>query len=248
MSVSKVSEWIRPSTLTDEIGSYVTTRSGAKDTLEAIINAFDWMAHLEINQSFAKKTSGELELVKQGLAVPGFFSELNTMRREIQHWSNSDDPDATRRVISSALLCVVQGSESVQFLDASKIYHIGKAMKPVLTAFWGALFLLGGGGFFWQIGRAETLNKEIDETKNLEYKNILKHKVQHAYLSVLQNVTMIAMASICLISILFSSMAQGFIFNPVVMIGLGSAWLMLEFVTYFYDKMIDHWDKELKIF
>ena len=247
MAISAVSDWIRPSKLTDEVGGFVTTRSGAKDALEAILNAFEWMAHLDINKAFADGARRDLEPVKQGLSVPGFFSSLNDVRREVDHFFNSDDPDSTRRVFNSTMACVNQASESAMFLDSSTIYRIGSGMKAASTAFWGSALALDGVNFFYQIGRAESLNKEISKASDLDHKNILTHKVQHAYLSVLQCVTTIAMAAICLTSILYASIAHGFIFNPVVMLGLCSAWLILQFVNYFYDKMIGHWDNERKI-
>lgn len=246
--VSVVSNVLRPSMLVQEVSSYVSTRDGGKDTLEAVINCFDWMAHLGINQSFAETACKDLEPVKKMYSIPSFFHHLNELRHEYTVYDQTQSSEASRKLFNRAMLTTSSGSEATLFGNSLGFVELGKeGLKIANTLFWAPLFLYESVSFFYEIEQAEFLTKEMNASYDDQVKNILNHKIQIKYLNVLKSVTTLAMASISLVSILFAAMAQGILFSCGAMLALTSVWLVLNFVIYFYERMITQWEKALPL-
>lgn len=244
-SVKASETWVRPSEFMKDVTKYVNTADGAQDSLDAIINCFDWMAHLGINQKFAERSSETLEPINQTLSIPQFFGALGSLRNNVQKFSNTDDSDAAKDMWNSAMITGVHGTKSCMALDSWGVYGFKEGMKTVKTVFWSCLVGLDAVGMYCEISEAKHLQKTIDCTHDSNLRDIYEHKLQNTKLKVLKNaVIAVAMAPLCLVSILFASMAKGVLFHPAVFLSLTSAWLVLNFVTYFYEKAIDRWEKD----
>lgn len=244
-SVKASENWVRPSDFMKDVTKYVNTADGAQDTLDSIINCFDWMAYLGINPKFAEHSSKTLEPINQTLSFPQFLGTLGTLNNKIQRFSNTDDSDVTKDIWDNAMLTGVHGAKSCMALDSWGVYGFKEGMKTIKTVFWSCLVGLDALGMYYEIGEAELLQKTIDCTNDPKLRSIYEHKLQNTKLKVLKNaVIAVAMAPLCLISILFASMAKGLLFHPAVFLSLTSAWCVLNFVTYFYEKAIDRWEKD----
>lgn len=243
MAISGLADWIRPSAFAKDLEGYITTRDGAKDTLEGVINVFDWMKQLGFSKEFSKNASDQLEPVKQTLAIPGFVVSLGNVREKWHALNKTDDKNAFTDFTQSVAISTLNLSESAMAADSWGVVSLKEGMKSVKTTFWSAIGLIDGIDFFREISKAEILQKEMDEIIDEGRKNIWSHKIQNCYLKVLKSVIMIAMASISLVTLLFASLAHGFLFSPVVFLSLSSAWLVLTYVTHFYGKTIEHWEK-----
>ncbi len=245
ISATAPETWVRPSDFMKDVSDYVNTADGAQDTLDSIINCFDWMAHLGINEKFAKHSSETFEPINQTLSIPQFFGNVSKLRDHIQKFSNSDDTDATRDIFTSSMCTAIHGAKSCMALDSWGAVSLKESMKTVKTVFWTSLFSLDAVNLYFEIGETEHLKKTIDCTNDPKLRGIYEHKLQNTYLKVLKTaVIAVAMAPLCLISILFASMAQGLLFHPAVMLSLSSAWCVLNFVTYFYERSIERWEND----
>ncbi|NGX26863.1 MAG: hypothetical protein K940chlam6_00789 [Chlamydiae bacterium] len=242
---SSLADWIKPGPFSTDVKKYVSERENAKDALEGVINIFDWMAHLGYSKEFAEAASGQLDPIKKTLAIPGFVEALGDMRDKWHILNNSDDQDAFTNLTTSTAVATLNLSESAMAVDAWGIYPLKEGLKAAKTGFWASAGLLDGISFFRELSKAEHLRKKVDGVIDPELKNIYQHRIQLCYLNVLKATTTLAMASIALISLLFASLAHGFLFSPVVFLTLCSAWLILTYTTYFYGKMIDRWENDL---
>lgn len=234
--------WIDPWPITKDAVEYVKTET--KDTLEGFINVFDWMAHLGWNKDFAEKASGQLEPIKQTLAIPGFVSALGNMRDKWHILNHTDEPDAAVNFSTSVAVTSLNLCESAMCGDSWGIYSLKEGMKAAKTGFWASAGFLDTVNFFQELNQAGKLQKEIEHLPNSAAKNIVQHKIQLCYLNVLKATSTIAMAAIALTSLLFASIAHGFLFSPVVFLSLTSAWLILTYATHFYGNIIERWRKE----
>lgn len=244
-TTATLSDWVKPSPNFTEVKDYVTKRDGAKDTIEGVINVFEWMSHLGYNKEFADKAADQLNPVKQTLAIPGFVESLGTLRDKWRVLNASDAENATTDFTQSVAISALQFCESAMAVDSWGIYPLKEGMHAAKTGFWGAAGVIDGISFFQQVSKADELSKQIEGIKNKDLKNVYEHKLQLAYLNVAKAASTIAMAGIALTSLLFASLAHGFLFQPVVFLTLASAWLILTYTTHFYGKMIDRWEKEL---
>lgn len=241
--------WMRPSPFINDLNDFfnpsVNGVGGVQDTCEAIGNCFDWMAHLKINQEFANRASGTASIASDSLAIPAFLGNLGALKNSVLKYTNSDDSAAATQVVDHTLLVGVHGAKSSFALDALGIVSLKDVMKGIKTAFWCCLIALDSRGLYNEIGEAKLLQKNLDATHDPKLTRIYEHKIQNSYLKILQHaVIAVAIAPLCLISILFASIAHGVLFHPVVMLSLTSIWCALNFATYFYGKAIDRWEKE----
>lgn len=245
---SRLAEWIKPGdgVLTDFV-NFFKKRDNAKDGIETVINVCDWMYYLGYQKDFVDTIRNDLDPVKQMLAVPAFIESLGIMRDKYRILTHSDDQaSATVDFAQSVAGSSFALSESAIAGDSWNIYELGKeGLKAARTVFWGALAVIVGIDFYRDVDALNLLNKELEVIPTGGRKELLEHKVQKGYLSVLKSVTLLAMCFIALTSLLFASLAQGFLFSPVVFMTLSSAWLILNYTTYFYGKMIDRWENQL---
>jgi hypothetical protein len=242
---SSIPGWIEPSALAIDVKDYVKSRSGAKDTLEGVITVFDWMSTLGWHKDFANHASSQLEPIKQGLAIPGFLEALGDVRNKWHVMNHTDDRDATLNFTTSTAVASLNFCESAMALDSWGVISLKEGMKAAKTGFWASIGFLDVVSFFKGLGNVTTLRDRIDRVEDAGKKNILQHRLQHSFMSVLKATCTIAMAGIALTSLLFASIAHGFLFSPIVFLSLASAWLVLEYTTHFYGKMIDRWTTRL---
>lgn len=187
-----------------------------------------------------------LDTINAGLAIPSFLSLLADLRTKIQGVKRSDDPLLKRKLVETSLLATVSGTESALFLDTIKIRPLNEMLNGVKGAFWGSLLLFSGMNIFEGISNAETLDaawsKAHASQKSFEKKEIIQHRIRCNFLTIAKHVTTVAMAAIALVSIFFASIAQGVLFSPLTFFALSTSWVVLNFTTYFYEKMIDRWE------
>lgn len=241
-SGSSVIDFLRPSVITNETGKLLSSGPGVDDCLEAVINGLEWMAHFG-NES-VEDAKEDLEVINQGLAVPGFIGSVGNLKEKFSAWYNRDGKIIN--VFDGALKTVNKGAKSSFFFDSINLISLKESMQVAKGIFWGSLFCMETISAVEQAQEARAHSDKAQGTTNRDKKGILEHRVQIAYLNVLKAVNSIALASIALVSILFASLAQGFIFSPVVFLSLTSTWLVLTFVTHFYEKLADSWDRERK--
>ena len=229
----------------NDFSSMAGSRDGAKDLLEVVINGCEWMAHLGVNKQLAQTTSSTLQPIKQGFSIMSLFHHLDGLRDQYRV-SEIKDPDQLKKdVFIHTTLGVYSAAEFAMFLNSTGIYVIKEWMKSVKTVFWMALGIFDVVNLYNGVGTIKEYRAQLDRVKMDDHREILESKINLAYLQIIQSATLVAMAAIALVSLVFASMAQGFLFNPVVMLGLSSSWLVLQFVNYFYDKIITHRENNL---
>lgn len=241
------SSWVRPSDFFKDASSFLNTGDGVSDTLDAVTNIADWLSHLGFWSKAADATSHALNPVGQALAIPAFFGNLGALRTSYQKAAYTDDAGALVGVWNHSMLIGVHGAKSLKALDSWGIVDsLKKSMRAINTVFWTGLLGLTAMGLYCEVGEVahlkETIGKKGDD---LKLKAIYEHKLQNAYLKVLEEaVVAVAMAPLCLISLLFAGIAHGILFHPAVMLSLTTAWCALHFTTYFYEKAINRWEAD----
>lgn len=240
MSVTAVKQDYSLSHFSNDVSNFVTSSNGAKDTLDAVINACDWAAHLGIHKKLANETAATLNPLKQGFSFFGFFEQVNSLRDVYRLYAKGEGSETAKKAYDHSLIAINNASEAAMCLDATGLYRFKEGMKAIKTTFWSTILLLDTVGFAYDVGQIDNLRQKRDGAKIPEFKEVIDQKISNLSLGMLKRVTTLAMACIALVSILFASLAQGFLFNPVVMLGLSSAFLTLHFVTTFYDKIITH--------
>ncbi|MDN3507135.1 MAG: hypothetical protein P0S96_07900 [Simkaniaceae bacterium] len=244
-STSPLASWVQPSHIATDVKQYL--KEETKDSLEGVINIFEWMAHLGWNKDFAEKATGQLEPIKQTLAIPGFVSALGNMSDKWHILNHTDEPDAAVNFSKSVALTTLNLCESAMCGDSWGVYSLKEGMKAAKTGFWASAGFLDAVSFFKELNKAGYLQKKVEHVSSSAVKNVVQHKIQLCYLNVLKATTTIAMAAIALTSLLFASLAHGFLFTPVVFLSLASAWLVLTYATHFYGNMIDRWEAALPL-
>jgi|GEM_PF-3427170 len=244
---STLAGWVQPSHFATDVKEYVKDPDGAKDTLEGFINVFDWMSQLGFHKDFADKASAQLDPMKQTLAIPGFVAALGNMRDKWHILNHTDESEATVNFSTSVAVTTLNLCESAMCGDSWGVYSLQEGMKAAKTGFWASAGFLDTVSFFRELNKAGHLQKKIEHVPNSANKNVIQHKIQHCYLNVLKATATIAMSAIALTSLLFASLAHGFLFSPIVFLSLASAWLILTYTTHFYGKMIDRWEADLPL-
>lgn len=226
---------------------FVKTLNGEGTILESIINICDWMSHLGYGGNRSSRISKELEKLNDTLAAPGVISSLGNMRDKWRLLNTTDNPNAFTKFIKSIAGVTLDLSKTAKAMNEWGIYTLKEGLFKVKTTFWTSIGCIEGIDLFKKMDTLTRLTKQADVATSPEEKNVCEHKIQLTYLYIIKATVSIAMAMIALTSLLFASLAQGFLFSPVVFLTLTSAYLVLTYVTYFYKKMITQWDEELLI-
>lgn len=229
-----------------DFSDMATSRGGAKDLIETVMNGCDWMAHLGINKKIAGETSATLEPIKNMFSGLGFLSHLNALRDQYRISEQKNTGEWKKGVFKDVTLGVADAADAAMFFHNTGVYVFKEGLKSIKTAFWVALGAFDLVNLYNGTDKIKDLRAQLDSAGDLQ-REIVQSRINLTYLSMIQSATTVAMASICLVSLLFASLAQGVLFNPVVMLGLSSAWLVLNFVNYFYDKIICHRQKQLEM-
>jgi len=229
----------------NDFSKMASSRDGAKDLLEVVINACNWMSHLGMNKEIAGATSSTLGPIKQGFSITDLIHHFGGLYDQIRVSEVKDSDALKREVFHHAILGVKSGAEFAMFLNTTGLYVIKEGMKSIKTIFWMALGVFDVVNIYSNVGKIKDYRAQLDQVRIQNHREILESKINLTYLQIIQSVTLVAMAAISLVSIVFAAAAQGFLFNPVVMLGLSSAWLVLQFVNHFYDKIIAHRENNL---
>lgn len=214
----------------------VSSIDGIKDSLEAMITVDEWLAHLGHTDG---EFSNHLDPIKKTLAFPQLVGALAAMRDRWHVLNHSDDPNAPTDFAQSLALTTFHTSEVALAADAWGIHSFKEGLKAIQTTFWSALGVMEGIEFFKEMNRAQELQGKVEKVKHSQKRELLQSKVQLCYLNVLMHVTVLAMAAIALTSLLFASIAHGILFSPVAFLSLTSTWLALNYITYFYSRVIE---------
>lgn len=245
---SRLGQWVKPGDgiWTDTV-ELLKTRDGKKDAIEATINICDWMHYLGYHEEFVETIRKDLEPVKKAFAIPAFVVSLGELRDKWHIFNHSDDKSKPSvDLVNSMASTTFSLSESAIAGDSWGLYELGEGMKSARTVFWSSLSIMMGIELFREADSVRFLNRELTSIEQPDKKNLQEHKIQNGYLRVIKTVTLLAMCAISLTSLLFASLAHGFLFSSVLFMTLSSAWIILNYTTYFYGKMIGRWDNEIK--
>ncbi|NGX39640.1 MAG: hypothetical protein KR126chlam1_00973 [Chlamydiae bacterium] len=217
-------------------------------------------------KELAERGSGTIDTAKKGLAIPGFFSSLNEVRHKTSDFFQKDDDDTGRQLFNASAVTVLNGAESSLFLDATGLVPLKEGLKIAKTLFWAPIFLMEVVDFNYRICQLDDYHEQIATKKDDLVKNELllevgesgikktrlENRVSHikeeislyesradyTHLMIIKKVTLLALSSLLLVSILFASMAQGILFAPITLLSLSSSWLALHIITYMYDRVL----------
>lgn len=224
-------------------------KSETKTILDGIVTGTGWVPYTNASPktaAFAKKVGDALDPVKLAHAIPEFFIGVENLRRAWTNWNSTDDPDLTRRTVNYGLGTINAGTESLKFVQASKIYAFKETTLALCEkVFWITAGLLEGIDFFHGLDEASYLQKQIDASHDVEVKNLNNSKLTNTYLKLVASVTTIAMAFISLVSLFFATFAVGFLFSPIVFQSLATAWVLIKLTTLFYDRSIAAQEKQM---
>lgn len=221
------------------------SRDGAKDIIEAVCNACDWMVHLNFNRGIALATSTTLEPIGRTFSAIGLLEHMNGLRDQLRVSHVKDGEKLKKDVFHHVTLGIAKAADTARLIHDSGIYVFKQGLNSIKTAFWASLGIFDTVGIYTKAGELQEYKAELAEFEGTEAEGILQSRINLTYLQILQSVTLVAMAAISLVSLVFGSMAQGVLFSPVVMLGLSSSWLILNFVNYFYDRIIVHRQNQL---
>lgn len=219
------------------------SRDGAKDIIEAVCNACDWMVHLNFNRSIALETSTTLEPIGRTFSAIGLLEHMNGLRDQLRVSHVKDGEKLKKDVFRHVTLGIANAADTARLIHDSGIYVFKQGLNSIKTAFWASLGIFDTVGIYTKAGEIQEYKAELagfEGFEGTEAEGILQSRINLTYLQILQSVTLVAMAAISLVSLVFGSMAQGVLFSPVVMLGLSSSWLILNFVNCFYDRIIAH--------
>ncbi len=238
---SMITDWLRPSYLNVETEELLNSPEIA-DVVEAGANICEW-THVLTGNEYAHETGETLETLEQVCALPAFFEKLGGLKSSWTKWHQGTG--RFTKVAQNGLMVANKAVKSSFFFNSIDLIQL-KDTKIARGVFWSTLGVVDTISVWDSIQEVKKLDEKIKETTNGEEKGILGHRWNIAALNIVKSVNCIAQAAIALVSILFVSVAHGIIFSPLVFLGLTSSWLMLNFGTHFYDKMVDKWDADRK--
>lgn len=237
---SMITDWLTPSYFNIETEKLLNSPEIA-DVVEAGANICEW-THELTGSEYAHETGETLEILEQACALPAFFEKLGSLRNNWSKWELGTGK--LTKVVQSGLMVANKAAKSSIFLNSVDVFHLKGNMSMVRGVFWSTLGIFDSINVVEVIQEVTELDKQIKETTNTEKREILGHRWQIAALNVVKSVNCIAQACIALIGIFFVSLAHGVIFSPLVFLGLTSSWLILNFGTHFYEKIVNKWDAE----
>lgn len=239
---SMIVDLLRPSYLNEETEKLLNSPEIA-DVVEAGANICEWTHELTGNE-YAHETGETLETLEQICAIPAVFEKWGGLKTSWRKWDQGTG--RFTKVVQNGLMVANKAAKSTFFFNSIDLIQLKDNMKIARGIFWSTLGVVDSISVWDSIQEVKKLDEQIKETTNGEKKGILGHRWNIAALNIVKSVNCIAQAAIALVSILFVSLAHGIIFSPLVFLGLTSSWLMLNFGTHFYDKMVDKWDADRK--
>lgn len=243
---SRLGEWIDPRSypVLGDVKDFVGNSSGVKDAMDGVITVCDWVNYFEHDD---RGVAAALEPIKSTLAVPQFIENCGKMRERWRIlWQADNTQEAAIDFTSSVAATTTSFCESVIAGNSWGVYSLKEGLQAARTAFWSSIAVGDAIYFFDKINQVSNLQERIENVSGAAQKNILNHRIQLGYLNILRSVTMLAMCLISLTSLVFASLAQGFLFSPVVFLTLSSAWLILRYGTHFYKRWIDRLESNEK--
>jgi hypothetical protein len=240
---SMIVDWLKPSYLNLETQELLSS-SEIADVVEAGANICEW-THVLTGSEYAHDTAEKLETLEQVCALPAFVEKLGGLKNSWTKWDWGQGTGKFTKVVQNGLMVVNKGAKSSFFFNSIDLIPLKDNLKVAKGIFWSTLGVVDSISVFDSFQEMNKLDGEINKTRNAEWKSILGHRWTIAALNIAKSVNCIAQAAIALVSILFVSLAHGIIFSPLVFLGLTSSWLILNFGTHFYEKIVDRWAAKL---
>lgn len=235
-------DWaIRPGFFNQKTQEYTSKGANIQDILDAASTGFDWVPYFSSNKStltFAETASSTFGTMAKGLALPALFSSLNETRRKWDKMGASDGSESTTEFIKSGLVTTLNTGNTIKFFDAANIVKCASdTLKAVNCVFWTAAGILDSISLYQELGSLEQVTEEIEKETIPEVKSYKEQVKGLSYLKIAHHANTIALASLILVSIVFSSLSKMLIFSPVVTLGLSTLWFVLLFINYYYEEI-----------
>lgn len=229
--------------LYDDVKSMLTKRAGVSDATEFASTMLGWGEHLNLHpatKNYLQKVGNQLEILNQGLALPGLFERTEDVLSKTQAMIRSDEWAPKSEALESACLLTHGAAKSAKFFNTANIISYSQTTKNLIQGFyWSPLIIYDGMEFINQMDQEDKLIEERSKMKNENVKWVISHKINITRLKALQSIATIAMGCISLISLIFSFAAQGIIFSPITFLSLASVWVVLNMITYFYENILE---------
>lgn len=248
-------DYLQPGPIADQTVKTLSSLDGIEEVTEAVSNGSEWIHRWTGNET-AGKTVEVFERINLGLSIPGFISSIGKLRDAFRAYWVADNKvkqdevfsqTAEEKVAQVGLGTLNKAAKSGMFFNEINFLSLKQGLQVLKTAFWGSLFFIDVLAGVKQYRKANNFAKAAKEEVNIAKRGILEHRVKIAILKVIKSVNSIALASISLVSIVFASLAKGFIFSPVVFLSLSSTWLILHYFSTFYKTMVEGWVEDLKL-
>lgn len=235
--------------LVDDCVAMLTNVGDLKDVMETLSNGLEWFSLFTTHpgaKSFAEHANKDLG-VRDAFHLPLLLGNLGRLRNEVRAWWYGDAPNSALKIWNMSTLCTYNASGVALFLDGIRVINLKDLVGGVKMTFWTALGLVDFVNLFSEAGNLEGLRKSHEDAKSDEVKELIQHKINLSCLEIAKSTTTVAMAAIALTALVFVSMAHYVLFSPVAILGLTTVWLVLNFMTFFYSRMIERAEEKLPV-
>lgn len=233
-SIPKENNWL------DYVQDYCKDPSRMRDTADLTSHAIGWMNQMPLSDatlSTANTIRDHAKKVSGGLSIPLLASTgIDFFKKGF------NDSEVAKR----GLELIGRSADAALFLDSAKIVNLKGAALPVEGAMWGAGGLYDVWDLVQQVRDSEIHGANMEKATAPEAKDLHRSKRYLANLTIIKNVTSIALAVIAIISLIFGYMAMGVMIVPIVFLALSTLFVVLNIVTYFYGRMVEDQQKLLE--
>lgn len=235
-AVSTLIKWLEPSEFNKQTVSLLKSPE-ISDVVETAIVGLQWF-NTATGSERAHDAAEGFEILEEACALPALPEKIGAVKTHLEEGENL-------KAFQSGLLLGTKAAKSAKFFNSINVLPLGEHLKTANGVFWGCLGLFDSINIVGSVKEAHELNKNYNSAKDAD-KSILNHRFWIACLNVVKAVNCVAQACIALVAILFTSIATGIIFNPLVFLALTTSWLTLNFGIHYYEKFVDKWEKEAK--
>jgi len=233
-AVSTLTKWLEPSEFNKQT-VHLFKSPEISDLVETVITGLNWV-HAATGSQNAHDTAEGFEVLEEACALPAIPEKIGAVKTHLEEGENL-------KAFQSGLLLGTKVAKSAKFFNSIDVMPLGEHLKTANGVFWGCLGVFDSINIIGSVNEAHELNKKYNSATEAD-KSILNHRFWIACLNVVKAVNCVAQACIALVGILFTSIATGIIFNPLVFLALTTSWLTLNFGIHYYEKFVDKWENE----
>lgn len=222
--------------------NYIGSADGVQKVTSGISYGTKWMGYFpdafsQHTLAVADRVGTDFGMVSSSMSFPGFVTSTIDFKNSYQKLElTSNFSETEKKTIDTGMGALCYGLDCTSFLNSRHIIDLKDAAPQVEGAFWASWGYLAVSGFYEQQEKAE-VNVEKAKANSGDISDHYWRKADQSYLTILNNVAVIGMCAVALISLIFAALVEGSTLVPLLALGFSTAYVLLSILCYFHGRM-----------